>query len=62
MDNVITLRRQKTSEWLEQLARKPFAPNRDILLHLAERVRAIEALDHHRDEDRHDQLDLRDAA
>lgn len=33
-----------TSEWLEALARKPFAYNREFLLNLAERFRAIEAL------------------
>jgi hypothetical protein len=67
MDNVIPLRRQKTSEWLEALARKPFAYNRELLLHLAERCRAIEALDLHRDQGDQDgprrgDLDLGEAA
>jgi hypothetical protein len=33
-----------TSEWLEALARKPFAYNRELLLDLAERFRAMEAM------------------
>jgi hypothetical protein len=33
-----------TSEELEALARKPFAPNRGLLLKLAARARAMEAL------------------
>jgi hypothetical protein len=56
-NNVVPLRPQRTSEWLEALARKPFAFNREILLDLAERFRKIEAL-----EDEHDQLELREAS
>jgi hypothetical protein len=55
----------KTSEWLEARARKPYAPNRNILLELAARFRAIEALEHHLqlDEDEHGrELDLGEAA
>jgi hypothetical protein len=37
----------KTSEWLDALARKPFTPNRELLLDLAERFRAIEAVQDH---------------
>jgi hypothetical protein len=44
-DNVIPLRPQRTSERLEALARQPWAYNRKLLLELAERARAIEALD-----------------
>lgn len=33
-----------TSEWLEHLARRPFAYNRELLLELAACVRAMEAL------------------
>jgi hypothetical protein len=46
--------RTKTSERLEALARKPFALHREILLELAERFRAIEAIE--------DEHDLREAA
>ena len=56
-ENVVPLRRQRTSEWLEALARRPFALHREILLELAERFRAIEALE---EEDL--QLELREAA
>jgi hypothetical protein len=59
MGNVIPIRRQTTSGWLEALARKPFAYNREILLDLSERFRAIEAVG--REED-HDQLELGEAA
>lgn len=38
-------RPQKTSERLEERARKPFTYNRDLLRKLAERFRAIEALE-----------------
>jgi hypothetical protein len=57
MSNVVPIRPQKTSEWLEALARRPFALHRDILLELAERFRAIEAV-----QDDHDQLELREAS
>jgi hypothetical protein len=61
MSNVVPIRKERTSEWLEALARKPFARNREILLDLAERLRAIEAVleDEH---DHHNQLDLGVAA
>jgi hypothetical protein len=55
--DVVALRPQRTSEWLEALARRPWAYNREVLLELAERFRAIEAI-----EDEHDQLELREAA
>jgi len=59
--NVIPLRPQRTSEQLESLARKPYALHREILLDLADRFRAIEALEQlHRDED--DRLELGEAA
>jgi hypothetical protein len=41
--NVIPLRPQRTSEWLEALARRPWAYNRSLLPELAERIRRIEA-------------------
>lgn len=56
--NVILLRRPRTSEWLETLARRPFALHREILLELAEHFRAIEALD----DDLDGQLELRERA
>jgi hypothetical protein len=56
MDNVIPLRPRPLSEQLEALARRPFALHREILLDLAERFRAIEAV-----QDEHDQLELREA-
>ena len=43
--NVIPLRRHQTSEWLEAIARRPWAYNRSLLLDLAERIRRIEAID-----------------
>jgi hypothetical protein len=43
--NVIPLHPQRTSEWLEALARRPWAYNRPLLLDLAERFRAIEAIE-----------------
>jgi hypothetical protein len=55
--NVVQLRPQRTSERLEALARRPFALHRELLLHLAERFRAIEAV-----QDERDRLDLRDSA
>ena len=56
--NVVDLRPQRTSERLEALARRPLYPHREILLDLAERFRAIEAI-----EDAGDgQLELREAA
>jgi hypothetical protein len=55
--NVVPLRRSSTSEWLEALARKPFALHREILLDLAERFRKIEAL-----EDDRPQLEIEEAA
>jgi hypothetical protein len=55
--NVVQLRPQRTSDWLEALARRPFAPHREILLDLAERFRAIEAI-----EDNDDQLEIGEAA
>jgi hypothetical protein len=53
----------RTSDQREALARKPFALHRDILLDLAERFRAIEALEDlgiraHED---HDQRELGEA-
>jgi hypothetical protein len=65
MGEVIPIRRQRTSEWLETLARKPWAYNRESLLELVERFRAIEALEDHdraRARDGRDQLDLGEAA
>jgi hypothetical protein len=59
MGDVIPIRPQRTSEWLEALARRPWAYNRELLLDLADRFRAIEAL---RDHGRADDLDLREAA
>jgi hypothetical protein len=55
--DVVPLRPQKTSEWLEALARRPFALHREILLELVERFRAIEAL-----EDDRPQLEIEEAA
>jgi hypothetical protein len=52
----------KTSEWLEALARKPYALHRELLLHLAARVRAIEALQVPLHDDEEDQRELREAA
>ena len=43
--SVVPLRPQRTSDWLEALARRPFALHREILLELAERFRAIEAIE-----------------
>jgi hypothetical protein len=54
--NVITLRPRPLSEQLEALARRPFAYNRDILLELAERFRAIESIEID------DQLEMGEAA
>jgi hypothetical protein len=54
--NVITLRPRPLSEQLEALARRPFAYNRDILLELAERFRAIESIEID------DQLEIGEAA
>jgi hypothetical protein len=56
--NVIPLRPRPLSEQLEALARRPFAYNREILLDLAERFRAIEALENGSD----DHLDLGETA
>jgi hypothetical protein len=56
-ENVVPIRARKTSDWLEELARRPFALHRELLLELAERFRAIEAV-----QDEHDQLEIRDAA
>jgi hypothetical protein len=62
MGDVIPIR-PRTSSWLEELARRPWAYNRPILLELAERVRAIEALQDHLGIHAHeDQLDLGEAA
>jgi hypothetical protein len=55
--NLIPVRRQRTSEWLEALARKPWAYNRPLLLDLAERIRRIEAID-----DADEQLELESEA
>jgi hypothetical protein len=55
--NVVQLHPQRTSDWLEALARQPFALHRELLLDLAERVRAIEAV-----QDEHVQVEPREAA
>jgi hypothetical protein len=55
--NVIPIRPPKTSERLDARSRASWCPNRDLLRHLAERFRAIEAIE---DEER--QLELREAA
>ena len=57
-DNVIPIHPPRTSERLEALARRPFAHNREILFDLAERFRAIEAIEIESD----DQLEIEDAA
>jgi hypothetical protein len=56
-DNVVPIRPQRTSEQLEALARRPSAYNREVLLELAERCRAIEAV-----QEQPDQLDLGEGA
>jgi hypothetical protein len=61
MDNVIPIRPQRISDQLAALARRPWASNRELLLDLAARARAIEALLH--EGEHHDgQLDLGEAA
>jgi hypothetical protein len=45
MDNAIPIPPRPLSEQLEALARRPFALHREILLDLAERFRAIEAME-----------------
>jgi hypothetical protein len=49
-----------TADHLEALARRPLQPRREVLLMLAARLRALEALKH--GEPEHDQLELREVA
>jgi hypothetical protein len=58
--NVVPMRPVSASDRLEQLARRPQAPRPELLRHLAERLRSLEALESLERE--HVQLELREVA
>jgi hypothetical protein len=62
MGNVTPIRPRPLSEQLEERARRPFAHNRKILLELAARVRALEAVVHLHGDEEDGQFEIGDAA